>query len=142
MKNNYLFLLLLCVGLMSHAQSKSAAPTPINAKIAEVYGDQVDLLVRNDKDRLKMLDDMLTARTSFVETPITAGEKTPKLSSVGLFNKYNPNLQRDQTGADFNAQQFNVLKYKIPFTANHSLVYRIDGTNYLLVVKPQTIKRS
>lgn len=135
-------MLLMCVGLSGSAQVKTAASGKIDQRIVEVYGTMADQLVSNDKDRLKMLNDLLQQRTSLVQKPIDGTEKLPKISTIPLFNKYNPGLKRDATGAAFDPQQFNVLKYKIPFTAINTRLYRIDGTNYILVVKPQIIGKS
>ncbi|NMH28785.1 hypothetical protein [Flavobacterium silvaticum] len=142
MKHYYLSILLLFAGLIANAQSGMATGKNTDSKIREVYGNQTETMIMNDKDRKQLLADMLQTRAILVNQAESSSEKFPKISSVPLFNKYNPELERDTTGPAFNPDTFNVLKYKIPLTANRTLVYRIDGTNYLLVVNPQIVAKS
>lgn len=110
----------------------------IDKRIVEVFGNQLENLVLNDTQRLSDLTDILDNRTEIIEQKNTSNEKYLKLSSVPLFNKYNQNLERDKI---FNKNNFNVLKYDLEFYAKSVKVYRIDNTNYLLVIQPQNLKR-
>ena len=110
----------------------------IDKRIVEVFGNQLENLVLNDTQRLSDLTDILDNRTEIIEQKNTSNEKYVKLSSVSLFNKYNQNLERDKI---FNKNNFNVLKYDLEFFAKSVKVYRIDNTNYLLVIQPQILKR-
>ncbi|RYZ52168.1 MAG: hypothetical protein EOP49_10175 [Sphingobacteriales bacterium] len=131
----------LFLSLQAVAQGSPAGITTSDQRISEVYADQYATLVLTDNVRHKMLTDMLQERTRFIVEKPMAGEKYPSISSVELFNKYNPQLERDAVGSSFVKENFNVLKYKIPFTFDRTLVYRIDGTDYLLVVEPQKTRK-
>ena len=62
-------------------------------------------------------------------------EKYQKLSSIQLFNKYNESLKRD---LEFNIETFNVLKYDLNFFSSHRKVYRIDNTDWLIIINPKS----
>lgn len=80
--------------------------------------------------------DLLKNRVSYVEEPVRADDKYPLLSSLPLMNKFNTAIQPHDP-ALFNVQTFNPLIYSWNFFDNRIQVYRIDGTDYLLVVQPQ-----
>jgi len=110
----------------------------VDSRIREVYGDQLQTLVLNDKDRFKALNDILFLRTSFVEEKYNPSEKYLKLSEVKLFNKYNPNLVRDVV---FDKNTFNVLKYSFNLYSKNIQKYRVDNTDYLIVFISQSLKQ-
>jgi hypothetical protein len=117
----------------------SANAQQVNAKIQEVYGDKTQELVINDPVRLDFLNDLLDNRIKIIESPLSDNnEKEPKLSSVELLNKYNPALTRD---AVFDPLNFNPLKYNFNFFPKTVSVYRVDNTNYLIVIQAQTLKK-
>lgn len=134
-------LLVLCISGSAMAQGGAAIAPQTDQRIQEVYGDQFGTLVQQNNGRHRLLADMIQERAQFVLEKPAADEKFPRISSLELFNKYNPGLQRDALGKDFNQETFNVLKYKIPLTSANTLVYRIDDTDYLLVIQPQTIRK-
>ena len=103
-----------------------------------MYGEHLSDVVLSDPDLLKALNNLLQNRVKIVEEPFSSEEKYIKLSQVELLNRYNPNLTRDVV---FDPSNFNVLKYNLNFfSATFSYVYRIDNTNYLIVIEPQSIK--
>lgn len=108
-----------------------------NAKIQEVYGDKIQEITQNDPERIKILTDALENRIKIMESPIVGEDKYIKLSTVPLLNKYNPGLKRDLV---FNPDNFNPLKYNLNFFSSKAEVYRVDNTDYLIVVIPQTSK--
>ena len=59
------------------------------------------------------------------------------LSEVPMYNLYNPGLSRD---SGFDPDRFNPFKYQFDFYAAKKLIYRIDGTEYLIVIAPQERK--
>ena len=114
------------------------AQEKIDARIKEVYGEYTNEMVLNDPDLLKALNDLLQNRVKIINATLEPDEKFEKLSQIDLLNKYNPNLTRDLV---FDPSNFNVLKYKLNFFSNTlSFVYRIDNTNYLIVIEPQSFK--
>ena len=56
------------------------------------------------------------------------------LSSVHLKNKCNPNLTYD--GLNFNIDTFNPFKYHFSFYSTQTAYFRVDGTNYIIEIKP------
>jgi hypothetical protein len=110
----------------------------VNAKIQEVFGTKTQELVANDPERLALLNDLLDNRVKIIELSITSTEKYAKLSQVALVNKYNASLTRD---AVFDPLNFNPLKYDLNILPKTPMVYRVDNTNYLIVIQPQTLKK-
>jgi len=110
----------------------------INDKINEVYGSNAQQLVFNDPNRLNFLTNLLEKRVKIQESKYLSDDKYPKLSSVPLLNRYNPALERD---LQFNPDNFNPLKYAFNFySAKETVVYRVDNTDYVIVIYPQTSK--
>lgn len=110
----------------------------INPKIQEVYGDKTQEIVGNDPARLVFLNELLDNRVKIIESELTANDKYTKLSTVDLLNKYNTNLSRD---TQFDPLTFNPLKYNFVISSSAAVIYRVDNTNYLIVIHPQTIKK-
>ena len=109
----------------------------VNSKIQEVYGDKTQQIVQNEPERIIALNDLLDNRIKIVVSPVKGEDKYTKLSSVELLNKYNPNLKRDE---GFDPNNFNALKYNMNFFNSQALVYRVDNTDYIIVIKPQSVK--
>ncbi|HLU16749.1 MAG TPA: hypothetical protein VKZ76_01740 [Edaphocola sp.] len=76
----------------------------------------------------------LLARVEIKTEPIAANENYPLLSNVQLRNKCNPNMQRDEN--NFDPNNFNPLKYFFNFTPGVSTTYRVNNSNYLIVIHP------
>ena len=131
----YPFLTFLFVAF-THINHVSAQQ--VNAKIQEVYADKTQELVISDPVRLAFLNDLLDNRIKIIESPLSNNEKESKLSSVTLLNKYNPSLTRDVT---FDPLNFNPLKYNFDFFPKTASVYRVDNTNYLIVIQAQSLKK-
>lgn len=109
-----------------------------NAKIQEVYGDKTQEMVGNDPERQRFLIDLLENRIEILKSENTSGDKYIKLSTAALLNKYNPDLKRD---AAFDPLNFNPLKYNLIFTSKKTEIYRVDNTDYIIVINPQTISK-
>lgn len=125
---------LFCVSM--NMNNLSAQET--NAKIQEVYGDKTQEIVENDPERLRFLNDLLINRIEIIKSENTSGDKYIKLSTAALLNKYNPNLKRDVV---FDPANFNPLKYNLIFTSKKTEIYRVDNTDYIIVINPQTISK-
>lgn len=110
----------------------------INTKIQEVYGDKTQEMIGNDPERLRFLNDLLMNRIEIVESKNTSGDKYIKLSTTSLLNKYNPSLKRDVV---FDPANFNPLKYNLIYTSKKTEIYRVDNTDYIIVINPQTISK-
>jgi hypothetical protein len=132
----YLFRLLSVLFFVLINSSVSLAQQ-IDPKIQEVYGDKMQEVMQNDPERIKSYNDLLNNRLKVLEIPVNEKETYPKLSAMGLLNKYNPNIKRD---ASFDINTFNPLKYDLNFFSTKTEVYRVDNTDYLIVIQPQTFK--
>jgi len=110
----------------------------VDPRIVEVFGDQLEKLVLNDKDRLNGLNLLLEKRVKILIDPYATTEKYPKLSEFSLYDFYNKDLKRDEV---FDANTFNVLKYNLSFFSNfETKYYRVDNTNYLIKILAQNLK--
>ena len=137
MKNT--FFSFLTFSLIVFANISNVNAQQVNAKIQEVYGDRTQELVINDQERFSFLSDLVENRIKVIESPITENDKYPKLSTVALINKYNSSLARD---ASYDPNTFNPLKYDLKFSSKKVEIYRIDNTDYLIVIQPQILKEN
>ncbi|WP_290697057.1 hypothetical protein [Lacinutrix sp.] len=151
-KSIYVFAFLFIISIFgSFAQSSNKQPLKLvkyndNVKesltlkektfIQEVYGDKFDAYVMSRPQKLKDLKNLLRNRVVIKEMPdfVNYSEKYKTLSSAGLFNLYNPTLEFDKA---YDKDNFNVLKYNLEFFGRGSRIYRIDNTNYFIIVKSQ-----
>lgn len=99
--------------------------------IEEVFG----ATITKDSQHYKNLQILLRERVEFKNQPFDQTEKYKKLSNLPLFNKYNQFLTRD---LEFNIETFNVLKYDLNFFSSHRKVYRIDNTDWLIIINPRS----
>lgn len=131
MKPLLLMLVLSCFSLTIQSQT-------IDPRIQEVYGVKAQEFASQNPDWLKTMTDFIQNRVTIshiVADPVN--DKYPRLSELKLLNKYNPDLQRDVV---FDPANFNPLKYDFAFSAKTKQVYRVDHTDYVIVVEPQTFK--
>jgi hypothetical protein len=97
--------------------------------IEEVFGANIN----KDSQHYKNLLMLLRERVLFSNVVLDQDEKFPKLSQQPLFNKYNEEITRD---TNFDHSSFNVLKYDLNFFSPHTKVYRIDNTDWLIIIHP------
>ncbi len=109
----------------------------INPKVKEMYCESIKRITLTDSLRINVFNDLIENRIKIIESPFDDREKYIKLSSVSLLNKYNPALVRDEF---FDINTFNPLKYNLNFFSSKTEVYRIDRTNYVIVIVPQLSK--
>lgn len=128
-----IFVLALFVGLQMNAQS---SVTNMD-RILELYGSYWEELSQHDPEREKIMMDLLENRVEIKKEKPFKGEKYLKLSEVPLFDKYNKDLKRDK---EFNPDTFNILKYKINFFTDKYEVFRVDNTDYIVIVKPKNFE--
>lgn len=121
----------LLSGLLWHHATAQKAPDP---RITEVYGSRVSEMRVQNPGWINSMEILLNKRIRYEKSAWTAGEKYPRLSEFQLLNHYNPELKRDDS---FDPATFNPLKYDLEFFSARTMVYRIDGSNYLLVIEPQ-----
>ncbi|GAA0741692.1 MULTISPECIES: hypothetical protein [Flavobacteriaceae] len=153
MKIKLPFLLAVCVCFMTFysANSQNIKPSislikyndnvnaPLNSKelkqINEVYGDKSNEYVLNRPQRLKDIKNLLRNRIEIklISNP-NDQKQCPLLSEVPLLNYYVSDLRRDTV---FNPQTFNPLKYLFNVNGLSGEMYRVDNTNYFIIIKSQ-----
>ncbi|MCS4237542.1 hypothetical protein M2306_002412 [Myroides gitamensis] len=122
----------ILLGFSLRAQDRT---TTLDPRIAEVYRDNKQLL---SEARVNALMQLLNERVEIKEEAFVSGEKHQLLSTVPLFNKYNTALTRDVT---FDLNTFNVLKYNLAFFENRDALYRVDNTNFVIIIHQQAYRR-
>lgn len=109
----------------------------LDQKIQEVYLGKTAEFTAQNPDWLKCITDLVENRIKIVKMTISSSDKYIKLSQVSLLNKYNPLLQRDVV---FDQSTFNPLKYDFITSAKTTMIYRIDNTDFVIVIEPQSFK--
>jgi hypothetical protein len=110
------------------------------AMLKEVYQDKLQTYVLSYPQRVKDFKHLLRNRVSIEKITSLVGNtaKYKLLSEVGLFNNYNKNLVADTS---YDASTFNVLKYNLQFFGVGSSIYRIDNTEYFIIIKSQNNRK-
>ncbi|MCK0108856.1 hypothetical protein MWU58_06095 [Flavobacteriaceae bacterium S0825] len=100
--------------------------------LTEVYGETLQKNVLDNPERLRSIKNILRNRVEILK--MSHYPKDYKLlSQIPLFNKYNSSLKREV----FSKSTFNSLKYNFDFYAKQTQVFRVDNTNYYIVIKSQ-----
>jgi hypothetical protein len=111
---------------------------PLTAKelsqIKEVYGSEAEKEVLNRPQRVKDIKNILRNRVVIKQISGAELKPYPLLSEVTLFDAYVPTLKRD---TEFNPKEFNPLKYNFNFYSTGAYMYRVDHTNYFIIIKSQ-----
>lgn len=106
-----------------------------SALINEVYGNTANDNILDKPQRLKDIKNILRNRVEIKSVPNARDQKAcTLLSEVPLMDYYVSNLQRDTS---FNPQNFNPLKYLFNFYSHGTHMYRVDNTNYFIIIKSQ-----
>lgn len=132
----YLFIIglsstqLLFAQTTSNSTSASSDYQARQQKIEAVYGNS---FFANKTSLLRQFHLLLSDRIEYKEAPASSNEKYPKLSSMPLSNKHQPVLAE----RGFDPATFNPLVYKLPFFAKQTHIYRIDDSDFLLIIHPQ-----
>ena len=85
----------------------------------------------NNKRKESYLEQL--SRFSFVYSPFIENKNHPLLSSIERMNKYNKDI--DYSLENFKPKEFNFIKYAFNFYLPHSQMIRVDGQDYLIVIK-------
>lgn len=107
------------------------------AYIKEFFGDKYNVFVNEQPQRIASYLNLLTERIEFKKISNSKGEKYIKISELELFNKFNPNIRRDSS---YDISTFNPLKYSMQFFNLKTNIYRLEGTEWVIIVKAQNIK--
>ena len=122
-----------------HVKYNSNVNNPLNSTelnmLKEVYGEALEKDVLSRPQRLKDIKNILRNRIEIREISNVHDQKPcPLLSEVPLFDAYVNTLKRD---AYFNKSTFNPLKYNFPFNSKGTKMYKVDHTNYFIIIKSQ-----
>jgi hypothetical protein len=105
------------------------------ALINEVYGNTANDNILDKPQRLKDVKNILRNRIEIKNVPNPSDQKPcTLLSEVPLMDYYVTGLQRD---TNFDPQDFNPLKYSFNYYSYGTHMYRVDNTNYFIVIKSQ-----
>ena len=105
------------------------------AKLKMAYGDELENQILDRPVRVKDIKDILRNRVIIYQENIKGLSKIPLLSQVPIFNIYNK-FSRPV----FNGNDFNPLLYNFNFFSKTKQIYRVDNTNFLIVIKPRELK--
>lgn len=130
-----LALILLQFSTFSYGQTITQQLTPeqIASRVAFVYGND---FVSSYPALVTTYGKLMTDRIEYQFSVQDDTEKFPLLSSFSLITKNNPAVA-PVNPETFSLETFNPLTYDFGFFRDRTLVVRIDGTNYLMIVKPQ-----
>jgi len=139
MRKIYVCMMFLFLGLCMNAQTQKDSYKfkghQVDTFINEVYGDQAQKLIFSNQRRYQTLRKLITERMQIVRQAELRGKKYPKITEKGMLDMYNKNIKHD---GFFNKNTFNPLKYNLEFFDIQGLrAYRIDNTEYLLIIQPQ-----
>ncbi len=126
-----LVLLQLCFISQAQTVTQQLTDEEVANRLNYVYGN--DFILQN-QELITAYGQVMNNRIEYVVTPHTTDEKFPLLSTVPLLTKLNPMVQGANFAA-FNVDEFNPLVYNMEYFSDRTLVYRIDNTDYLMVVK-------
>lgn len=116
--------------------------TPFSAnemlQLKEVYGASLEKEILSRPNRVLSMKNLLRNRIVIENIPNPINQKKcTLLSEVPLFDAFVSTLQRDLV---FKPQGFNPLKYTFSFYSRGEHMYRVDGTNYFILIKSQHSK--
>lgn len=106
------------------------------AMLNDVFVDNLDTYVLDKPNRALDIKDILRNRVNIYKEEIKDISNYPLLSSVGLFNIFNNN----ETLPVFDKDNFNPLIYNFEFGSKSRQVYRVDNTNYLIIINSKFSK--
>ncbi|MBT7528148.1 MAG: hypothetical protein HN660_01535 [Flavobacteriaceae bacterium] len=100
-------------------------------KLKYIYGDQLKKYVLDKPSRVKDIKHILRNRVVIQNEDVKDISNYPLLSTVSIFDVFNNSIQFPL----FNKDNFNPLIYNFNFNSKTRLIYRVDNTNYLIVIK-------
>ena len=100
-------------------------------KLEYVYGDKLKKYVLDKPSRVKDIKHIFRNRVLIQNEDVKDISNYPLLSSVPVFDVFNNKMIIPA----FNKDSFNPLIYNFNFNSKRRLIYRVDNTNYLIVIK-------
>ncbi len=109
----------------------------INSENYEVFIEEVYGGTPYMTDELK---EIYIQRMEKVEVKKWDGKDYPVLGTIMLRSKYHPEIDYDKA-ENFDPNKFNPLKYFFNFNGEDEQILRVYGTNYMIVIDPNTTKK-
>ena len=106
------------------------------AKLKMAYGNQLENQILDRPVRVKDVKDIFRNRIIIYQENIKDLTKIPLLSQVPIFTIYNDKISTPV----FDKNNFNPLLYNFNFFSKTKQIYRVDNTNFLIVIKPRKLK--
>ena len=104
-------------------------------QIEEVYGEFAEKYIYSNPFRLMSVKNILRNRVVIeLLSDDTKTKDCTLLSQVTMFNSFVDDVERDEV---FNPKNFNPLKYNFQFYSRSAAMYRVDNTNYYILIKSQ-----
>jgi len=100
-------------------------------KLKYVYGDKLQKYVLDKPSIVNDIKHIFRNRIFIGRKSLTPRVKYPLLSSVNIFNIYNKNLIRPP----FDKETFNPFIYNFNFGSKSELIYRVDNSDYIIIIK-------
>jgi hypothetical protein len=100
-------------------------------KLKYIYGDQLKKYVLDKPSRVKDIKHILRNRVVIQNEEVKDISNYPLLSTISVFDVFNNSIQFPL----FDKENFNPLIYNFNFNSKTRLIYRVDNTNYLIVIK-------
>jgi hypothetical protein len=122
---------LISMPYIANSQNVIALNDP-KSNVYEVYPES---FFDNQPDLMTAFLELLSSRIEYRIEPPFSGEKYPKLLDQPLMNKFNNTLTVDTI---FDPKTFNPLKYGIAFFTSQTQVFRINNTDYIMIIHPSS----
>ena len=102
--------------------------------LTEAYGENLESLILSKPQRLKDVKHLLRNRLQIVNAKNKDLSTFPLVSSQSVFKYYKKSFSENVLYQGIN---FNPLQFNLNFYSKKATTYRIDNTNYILIIKPQ-----
>jgi hypothetical protein len=100
-------------------------------KLEYVYGDKLQKYVLDKPSRVNDIKHIFRNRIFIQNEDVKDISNYPLLSSVPVFDVFNNKIIIPA----FNKDSFNPLIYNFNFNSKRRLIFRVDNTNYLIIIK-------
>ena len=98
--------------------------------IIEAFGEESFTRIKKNTVLEKNIKDILRNRVKVLIKEFQANENIPKLSSISEIN----------FPTRFTKQEFNPLVYDFNFNDKKNQIFRVDKTDYIIIIKPRKLK--
>ncbi len=128
--------LFFCFTAVLSAQKITPDKNNFKNFISEVYINEGASQIAPGTRRYDYMKDLFENRIYFVKFDVSqdASKEIISISQVPLYTTYNTSLTRDEI---IDIKNFNPFKYAFQFYTKKALAYRLDGTDYVMVIYPQ-----